>query len=424
MVGTYLTLKETLSTLTGIYDRIEKGTIGDNIRNRDVALFQANGSIIKLLSNFIIEPTIIVSKEIREEEISEKVAEINVEIFSSYYLQAFNVLTNIYGFRTEVAFDLLSSKGAYLNSTKAPQEAKFGFEEYGETLDILPIKKESKDYIQNTYSREVFGMPAKKTSSTISNAANNNNNNATNSSTTNAILAKKRPQKIRGRNTDSAKEQYIFSNLIQKEMDIVQTIVTKDGGASYEIVIPITIKANVIYSDFANIENMVSTNGRDRKMASRLDDYRSGLISINDFIFAGDLIKKYKGNKIKDKDDLITQMETRATKANSKALTKGYVGLSKFYSTLIITKNQLSIIENKLGGKISKPKYKEMLMDQTKSMLISIVDTDYERVELHTKDLNGTSDVSYKVLNKKKKDSDTDMADLFKSLISNSQPRF
>lgn len=410
MVGTFMSLKQTMSTVGGVLDKVENAAGGDiKIKNNEMALLTANGSIIRLLSTFVIEPTIVVSREMRNEDIVEKLIETNVDIFASFYVQAFTVLTNIYGHNSSVAFDILSSKG---NMPKASNNNKKAFEELSlESMSILPIKDKTKNYLSLEQHR------GKKP-----NGGKNSVDRKVGS------IGKMAVVKDNGT---------IIPSVIQKNIDLtisinkVVTSTNKQGeskdieNGTREIVVPILIKANLIYSDFNNIEVMISTNDKDKHFGSRLDEYKAGLTSLQNLIFAGDLIKEYKKNKFKDKDSLIDYMENRSTAANKKLLSRGAIGFAKFYGVLIVTKRQMSMIENKLGGSIDKPKYKEMLMDQTKSLLVNSVDTDWERVSIYTKDLKGTSDVSYKVLSKRKGDKDTsELAEIFKALTANKPPVF
>jgi hypothetical protein len=413
MVGAFFTLKQTINALVGIYGKIEDGSIKDHVKNRDVALYQARGSIVRLLSTFIIEPTIVISKNLREEEITEKLSEINVDIFTSFYLQAFNVLTNVYKFDVNVAFDVLSSKGSLMTDPRA--SLKFSIEDFDETLNILPIKKRSLDYLVSTeakFSKKdlnvIIDATAKKTAEQINKSKPVENKSGS------------------GLPRVTAKDSKSVSlpTMIQKEVELTQKI-TNANGVSTDLVIPILIKATVIYSDFSNIETMISTNDKDKRFGNRLDEYKSGMISMKDLIFADDLIKEYKNNKLKDKDNLIDFMEARATSANKKMLSSGAIGLNKYYGILIVSKNQMSIIEQKLGGSIDKPRYKEMLMEQTKSLIVNVVDSDWERVFINIKDLRGTSDISYKVINNKKNTTNSnDLADIFKAISTNKPPVF
>lgn len=417
MLGAFFTLKQTIGTLVDIYGKIENGTIKDHVKNRDLALYQANGSIVRLLSTFIIEPTIVISKNLREEEITEKLAEINVDIFTSFYLQAFNVLTNVYKFDTSTAFDVLSSKGGLMANPNA--SLKFSIEDFDETtLNILPIKKKSMDYLLSMEAKkpatiqDLVTQTAQQTAKATVDAMGKDTNNKNKVEISN-------PRAV-GRDSKSVS----LPTMIQKEVEITQKITI--NGSTTEVVIPILIKATVIYSDFSNIETMISANDREKTFANRLDEYRSGMISMKDLIFADDLIKEYKNNKLKDKDNLIDYMESRASNANKKAIAnKGAIGLNKYYGVLIVNKNQMSIIEQKLGGSIDKPRYREMLMDQTKSLLINVVDSDWERVFINIKDLKGTTDLSYKTIsNKKGGNNSADLADIFKAISSNKPPVF
>ncbi len=402
MIGSFMTLAQTLGVVGGILGKIEKG---EDITpsNKEVALYAAQGSMIRLLSSFIIEPTIVISRNLREEEITEKLAEINLDIFASFYIQVFNILTNVYGIKDETAFDVLSSSGS-LPVNGNNKFSMMSLEDFQDTINILPIKNNSKEYLSIESRKD-----AKKTE-------------------------KHNIKLIPGKGKETLP---ILPTLIQKEIEITKTVKSDtikrtgpDGNETEhvmdkEIVIPVLIKATVIYSDFKDIETMISTNDRDKSFSSRLDEYRSGMISMKDLIFADDLISLYKNNKIKDKDDLINHMESRATAANKKLLSTKAIGMNKFYGILIVSKSQLSIIESNLGGKITKPRYKEMLMQQTKSLLINVVDTDWERVEVFTKDLKGTSDLSYKAIKGKKGSNDSsDLAEVFKSISSNRAPAF
>jgi len=380
MLGTYITMKQGLSTVAKILGKIDDAADGTlEISKSEALLFSAKGSMIKMLSTFIIEPTIIISKDLREEEITEKLAEINLDVFASFYMQAFNVMVNVYGMDQQTAFDVLSSKSGLPPSAQYATNSFEGMDALSlEGIKILPISMESKNHnhskVQRASINEGKGL--------------------------------------------------IIPSLMQKTIDITLSV-KNSSDKTVDIVIPVLIKATVIYSGFSDIEVMVNANGKDKRFLNRLDEYRAGLVSIGDMIFADDLVKEYKKNRFKDKDDLILYMETRASDANKKLLTNGAVGFSKFYGVLIVNKRQMSILENKLGGKISKPKYKEMLMDQTKSLLINVVDTDWERVSMYTKDIQGTSDMSYKIIKKRKGDSNSsELAEVFKALTSNKPPVF
>jgi len=424
MLGTYMSLKQTLLSFNKVLDKVEQAGSGDiDISRNEAMLYSTKGSMIKLLSTFIIEPTIVISRDLREEEVTEKLAEINLDIFASFYIQAFNVMTNVYGMSQHTAFDVLSSKGGLPIRANGGKSA---FEEMDmisfEDNDFLPISLEQRGNRRRPVNKNANNkyQQAKNFMNKVNGRLNKLEKTPKENKEMKLVSPSARINEGKG---------VIVPTLMQKSIDITFTVNSEDkkSGKKFtrDIIVPVLIKATVIYSDFSNIETMVDTNGRDKKFSSRLDEYRAGMISLGDLIFADDLIKEYKNNKFKDKDDLIGYMESRATTANKKLLTKGAIGFGKYYSILIINKRQLAIIENKLGGKIDKPRYKEMLAEQTKSLLINVVDTDWERVTVYTKDLRGTSDLSFKVIKKRKGDGNSnELAEVFKAISSNKPPVF
>ena len=61
------------------------------------ANFRASGSITKLIKTLIIEPTIIVSEEAYQSKAIDSAANAALDIFTSFYTQAFDILTKIHG---------------------------------------------------------------------------------------------------------------------------------------------------------------------------------------------------------------------------------------------------------------------------------------------------------------------------------------
>jgi len=117
--------------------------------------------------------------------------------------------------------------------------------------------------------------------------------------------------------------------------------------------------------------------------------------------------------------DMINQ---RTLTANAKVITEGGVGFEKYFNMLVLSNATKAMVEKHVKGSIKKSKYKERLMEQAKALLVTHVDSDYERVTIYTKDIAGTSDITFKSLSKGK--GDNDMTDIFKALVSNRPPVF
>ena len=79
------------------------------------ANFKKTGSITKLLKTLIVEPTIIVSEEAKTSRAFDQAVNTSLNIFSSFYLQAFQILTQLNGKSGVEAIDILSTNNYKVN---------------------------------------------------------------------------------------------------------------------------------------------------------------------------------------------------------------------------------------------------------------------------------------------------------------------
>ena len=163
---------------------------------------------------------------------------------------------------------------------------------------------------------------------------------------------------------------------------------------------------------------MLTPKAVDKSFASRFMEWRSGGISLSDLIFCGDLIKEYKANRIKDKQDLLGKLVQKELSAGSNI--KGLDGdrFEKHYNMFVITKDDKLVLDRSLRGDLNNEKYKQQFLTQGLGLGLSILDSDYERVEFSLKDIRGTSTTSYKNL-KKSKESENNYEKIMQALLMN-----
>lgn len=210
---------------------------------------------------------------------------------------------------------------------------------------------------------------------------------------------------------------------IFKTFEITIRQETAYGKSLPTLVIPITIKTYVIYTKVEQIVNMIEPQDMKKSFLYRLDEYKSGAIKFRDLIFAGDLIKSYKKNKLKDKDNLLQLMSNRNMTSANKSIKYGKEGFEKFYNMIVITADEVPLFKRSVGGDIEKPNYKDKFLNMVRGLLFTVVDLDYERISVYIKDLTGKSDISFNGL-KRKKDGDFQLTDFLKTMMNNNHPVF
>jgi len=416
MAGLMSALNTVAQLATAVNDSDAGATkaVLDALNSKEMALARSGGSIMKLLGNYIIEPVALVSDTLKNEEVIEQLLETNVDIFASFYLQAFEILRTMYGLQDSAVFELLGTDNGGLERVMLKGASK-------------ALSNEGRDYLKEVLLDEI----------NLSTEADTRQHKRSENKeiTVSAIIQKEleitikftrstreTKNKIKTDNHGSmtSRDEAIRAGTYNKQNDhhFSSEREIKDIQAIEYVVIPVLIKAHVIFTPFENILNMLKPNARDKSFANRLDDYRSGAVSLLDFIFTGDLIKEYKKNKLKDKDGLLKMLNDRTLSANSKLATQKIIGFEKYYNIMVISNDEKHIVENHLGGSVNKSKYKERLLEESNSLMLNIMDVDYERVTLYTKDIRGKSDITYKALSKRKGENN-DYGELVKAVMGN-----
>ena len=346
-------------------------------------LYSYDGSITKLLSDYIVEPTIVVSKELRDTEVLPKVIQAQVDVFASYYAQAFNVLSNVYEQDPLTSVKLLASSGKDTYSTLKDMATDavlkdLATESY--TQDLLCASMEDKDNKRPSFPTIV---------------------------------------------NQTDKGGYLYA-LYTRQFEVsvnghYKNVEGKDNNA--KIIIPITIRANVIFTSYDNIENILGPNNDKKSFWYRWNEYLSGGISFMDLVTAGDLVREYKKNRLLDSENILQFINAKKDTAAAKGLFKNSFGFEYLYNMYILTIEDRARLSKYLGGNVANDKFKEKFLSQASGMVLTTVDNDYEKVIFQIKDLHGETIVPYSALNKRKGDS-SDLAEIFKALMVNKQPTF
>lgn len=359
--------KDDIKNIHSDLKEIEKKTKGVSI----------NGSMTRFLNRFTIEPIAILSNDLKHTENIDKILELHVNLFTAYFTQVFELLLNVNGMDHNTVLDVMGTK-------------KF-------SIPLAPgYTIEDRDYYG-----DLFKDSSKFLISVSHEDANDNEANTT--------IKSKRVTPVENKN---------ISTLIQKEIN-VEITVTKDK-VKHTFHIPLNIRLFIVYASTQVITKVIEPRNRDKSFSERLEAYRSGAISLSNLIFASDLIKEYKKNRISTPNVLNEMINNRSLAANTKATQTGFVGFQKFYNMLIVSNEAKAVIENTIRGKLTDRKSRELVMDATSSLFVTHVDEDEQRINIYTNDIEGYSSITYKSLSKG--DKDNTMSELLKAFISGRPP--
>ena len=391
MLTTVMGTIKSVDTLFGILSGSNKDNLLGNLEDsKKRGVIYSRGSIPELLSKFVIEPTILVSNSLQRSESIDDVIKLNLDTFTAFYTQAFNVLTQIHGLESSTTFDLLSSTYA---------EGTLGFSSESVDKVILNDEEVNKFLTLDADMASYGGYPRKNKSKSDTKSSKDSKDSNSNSS--------------RHASAEANKDDVVKTMVRTIKVNITAT---NDKGVTAKVSMDVIVKANVIFTPFEDITRLVSMSDESKQFGARWDEYRSGAITLKDLFLASDLIEEAKKAKLRDNKDLIRNMDERSRASLSKLGTSGALGFGKYYQLIVVNANEKISLERRLSGKIEKTKYKNKLLEQVNSMAITVVDEDYERVSMYVKDLSGYSDISLKSL-KKSKGTD-DLSDVLKNMLA------
>lgn len=383
-------------------------TVMDKLGSNNASLVRFDGSLTKLLTKFTVEPVIIASTGAKDSQIIDRILELNTDVFAAYYMQAFEVLKNMYDVQPKVIVEMLGTENSKVFSD-AIKYARKAISSEEQTDEVSKLFLSVEDVAGKRL--DITDEMTPKAYRSLLAPANNGGKDGGMSDQPTAVLLQRNLNVTLMANGSRQNEK--------GEKELVK----------YSVVLPIIIKAHVIFVPLSNILTMLAPNSRDKEFGYRWDEFKSGAISGWDLIFCGDLIKKYKDNKLSDRAGLIELINNRTISANSKVLSLDpndknpkFIGFEKNYNMLVITSDDKVQLDKHVNGNIKDEKYKQILLTQAHALTMTIIDSDYERVEVYTKDIRGKSDIGFKALSKRK-DSGYDLTELIKAMMSNNPPR-
>ncbi len=339
---------------------------------------ETRGSITRLLSETIIVPTIYVSRELEMHPDIDKIINLNVDILATMVSRAFVLLTQLKGLKATTAFDVLNQK----NVMSGLQS---------------DLKKEDEVYDNFTKTKGfTFG---KQVSAGL---LNSNNNGA-------------KPKKQDIENKATIRDQgpnFSIPSIYSKDIDFVINVDGKDKSVK----ITMSIKARVEFITVRELTDALVDRSYDKSFMERLLDVKAGLISAKNLFIPTDLWEEYKKQLIKDDKDFLKRAEQKDNTSVSKLVTSGVQGFNTYLGSLIVTADELEDIEVKvLRGKVNNEAKKDKLLTDTRSSLLNVVDTSYNKLRILTKDNDGDTILGLNSI--KKKSDGNDIAELFKMLM-------
>jgi hypothetical protein len=336
----------------------------------------ADTSLVGATSVARVEPLCLVDADVVNVEYLPETLNVLQNIFSGYYLQALQLLTNLGSVNVSKTLGRLS-----------PSRSG-GFESYG-NIEAPNVGLESYKYKLPSYNIN-HAMEA----------------DAGSKDKTNQF-------------SDLSKNAFGDSSIVTGKM---YNVTIKDGGN--EATVPVAIKLMVNSIPSSVLTNLMAMQNRvDYDIVERYHSWRAGRIQfVRDLILCKDLIDKHRNTLIKDPTGVYSEIVARQNKNLKSGILNGAPSLATASNLAIISSDTAEQIEHKLDGSLDNFKTRHAIFQTTNLMILVVIDKSWEQITFYHRGITAHTKVSVKDLKNASKKDGGDVNSILKAFIEGKAP--
>ena len=328
-------------------------------------------SLVSATSMARVEPMCVIDADVINVEYLGDTLNVLQNIFSGYYLQALQLLTN-------VGCVSVSKTLGRLNPARSG-----GFESYSAApnLGLESYKYKLPDYGLN------FGMEAEyKAASSMK---------------------------------DVGKDIFADSSLVTGKM---YNVTVRDG--EHEATVPVAIRLLVNSIPTSVMVNLMALQNKvDYDMVERYHAWRSGRIQfIRDLVLCKDLIDKHRNTLIKDPTGVYSEIVNRQNNNLKSGLLNQTPSLATSSNLAVISSETAETIEAKIGGSLDVFKNRHPIFQTTNLMILVVIDKSWEQITFYHRGINAFTKVSAKDIKGASKKDGGDINSILKAFIEGKAP--
>lgn len=334
--------------------------------------FSGNKSLIDVSSAARVEPLLLIDADVINLEYLPDVVQTMQSLFSGYYLQAIEILSSI----DHVS---LAQKLGPLNPNRNP----------------AMLSHEDWRMSQEAYAHR---LPTRQNTGAV----------ALEAAKVNATLDK-----------DALKTMHEVANL---SVGKLYNVTLREGDKSASLKVAIRVMANSLPTQV--LINLFSfKNQFDMDLKERYHGWRAGRLAfVKDLILCQDLIEKHRTALIKDKSGIYNEIINRQNRGIAAGLIDKNPSLAIASNLAIISNDTAEQIEQKVMGRFSNYKTRQMIFDTTNLMILAVVDKGFERITFYHRGIQQYSDMSLRDIKSANKGNGSEVMDIMKAFISGNSP--
>lgn len=169
-----------------------------------------------------------------------------------------------------------------------------------------------------------------------------------------------------------------------------------------KVSIPISVRllANKMASDM--IISIFDAAVRNQTAKERYREWRAGGITFwNDVILCKDILRANRDNLIKDSSGMFSEVLRRKSSNQITGAMSGNPSISQISNIIIVSDDTVTEFERVSNKKIKHPKVRDLIFNNTQTLILAVVNRTRETVTFHYHDINVPTVVTFKELKSK-----------------------
>lgn len=203
------------------------------------------------------------------------------------------------------------------------------------------------------------------------------------------------------------------------------TLELKLESQGHRATIPVNVRLNVAPVPTKTITDIVSLVVKPDTAKERMYEFKAGMLGIWDMAVCQDLIDKERSVMLNDQSGIYKEIMKRKRKGLwSTIFSLGTrPSVAKASNIMIISDQTAAQVEQVIGGKLSNPRVRAKLFQDTLLMLLFVVDTRFEMVTVYHRTIDQPTELPLKSI-KGSSGKQPDVMEILKSYQQQQAPRF
>jgi len=381
--------------------------------------FMFSGRITKVVTDRIVRPLVVVSDKLEymDNKHLTNIIKFNINTFAAYFLQAIKILSNVYGVDTTILARQVTDKKIY-KSVIGRLKKTAGTED--NTDNALNKILESNYKVYAGLEDDVVGNDATEGDIAENNVIEDGENAQNTTSHTDTTHNKSNPDIKYDLTFKDAEKSLKTPDHFIKVLNIDLTMVKKEGHDKNEmkISLPFIIAPIVRFTNSDSLLKNALGTDKDESFEQRWLEFRSGEIGLTDLIFAGDLIEKYKANKIKNENDVAKIITNKNLQNTMHSALTAEGGFSNYNNIYILHSSDELLVEDLMEDDLIDAGTWQDFALKMSAFGINFIDPDKERDTIFITDMPTYSVLSFKDI-KNSDSKNNDLEDLVKAMMVN-----